>query len=171
MERIESIGSVGRERGVRGPEVSFGRELQLERQRRKITLEAIAEGTKVPTRHLRALEQEEFEQLPGGVFNKGIVRSYCRHLGLDEQEWLDKFPTVLPDQAEPDWASFAENVRRNRTKNRTQTGLRWFGVLAMLRVLGVLGWAAWKFVLQPRVQVLPQAGQVREQTTPVSGTN
>jgi cytoskeleton protein RodZ len=171
MERIESIVSAGRERGLREPDLSFGRELQLERQRRKITLEAIAEGTKVPTRHLRALEQEEFEQLPGGVFNKGIVRSYCKHLGLDEQEWLDKFPSVLLVQPEPDWASFAENVRRNRVNHRRQTGLRWFGVLAMLMILGVLGWAAWKFVLQPRVQVLPQAGQVREQTAPATGTD
>jgi cytoskeletal protein RodZ len=150
--------------------VSFGRELQLERQRRKITLEAIAEGTKVPTRHLRALEQEEFEQLPGGVFNKGIVRSYCQHIGLDEQEWLDKFPSVLLERPEPDWASFAENVRRNRANHRAQTRLRWFGVLAMLLILGGLGWAAWKYVLQPRVQVLPEAGEIRMQAAPASGT-
>jgi cytoskeletal protein RodZ len=148
------------------PEVSFGRELQLERQRRKITLESIAEGTKVPTRHLRALEQEEYEQLPGGVFNKGIVRSYCKYIGLDEQEWLEKFPSALPSEPEPDWASFAENVRRNRANQRSQTRLRWFGVLAMLLVLGVLGWAAWKFVLQPRVQVLPEAGQLHLRSLP-----
>ncbi len=130
--------------------MSFGRELQLERQRRRITLESIAEGTKVPTRHLRALEQEDYAQLPGGVFNKGIVRSYCRHLGLDEQEWLDRFPAA-DTEAEPDWASFAENVRRNRQFARARTRRRWFGVLAMLLLLGALGWAVWHFVVQPRV--------------------
>jgi cytoskeletal protein RodZ len=134
--------------------LSFGRELQLERQRRQITLEAIAEGTKVPTRHLRALEQEDYAQLPGGVFNKGIVRSYCRHLGLDEQEWLDRFP-ASDAEAEPDWASFAENVRRNRQFARARTRRRWFGVLAMLLLLGALGWAVWHFVVQPRVVAPP----------------
>jgi cytoskeletal protein RodZ len=140
--------------------VSFGRELQLERQRRHITLESIAEGTKVPTRHLRALEQEEYEQLPGGVFNKGIVRSYCRHLGLDEQEWLERFPNVAAEEPEPDWASFAENVRRNREYRNARTRKRWIGVFIMLLLLGALGWAAWKYVLEPKVLVLPEAGRV-----------
>jgi cytoskeletal protein RodZ len=149
--------------GVLESVVSFGRELQLERQRRQITLESIAEGTKVPARHLRALEQEEYEQLPGGVFNKGIVRSYCRHLGLDEQEWFERFPSALTEEPEPDWASFAENVRRNRAYRNSQTRRRWFGVLAMLVVLGALGWAAWQYVLKPRVLVLPEAGQMHIQ--------
>ncbi|WP_263380344.1 helix-turn-helix domain-containing protein [Granulicella paludicola] len=140
--------------------MSFGKELQLERQRRRITLESIAEGTKVPTRHLRALEQEDYAQLPGGVFNKGIVRSYCRYLGLDEQEWLGKFPSVLAVESEPDWESFAENVRRSRVNRRSRTGAQWLGVLVMLMALVVLGWAAWKFVLQPRMAVVPQAGHL-----------
>jgi len=123
-------------------------------------LESIAEGTKVPTRHLRALEQEDYEQLPGGVFNKGIVRSYCRHLGLDEQEWLQRFPNVAQEEPEPDWASFAENVRRSRDRRNAQTRRRWFGVLVMLLLLGALGWAAWKYVLQPKALLLPEAGRV-----------
>jgi cytoskeleton protein RodZ len=139
--------------------VSFGRELQLERQRRKITLESVAEGTKVPVRYLRALEQEEYDQLPGGVFNKGIVRSYCRHLLLDEQEWLNKFPSALTAESEPDWESFAENVRRSRSRRGSRTGAQWLGVLVMLLILVALGWAAWRFVLHPRLVVLPQVGQ------------
>ncbi len=140
--------------------MSFGRELQLERQRRQVTLESIAEGTKVPTRHLRALEQEDYGQLPGGVFNKGIVRSYCRHLGLDEQEWLQRFPSVAQEEPEQDWASFAENVRRTRDRRNAATRRRWFGVLAMLILLGALGWAAWKYVLEPKVLALPGTGRV-----------
>jgi len=140
--------------------VSFGRELQLERQRRQITLESIAEGTKVPTRHLRALEQEDYEKLPGGVFNKGIVRSYCRHLGLDEQEWLQRFPSAAAAEPEPDWASFAENVRRNRDRRNAQTRRRWVGVLLMLALLGAMGWAAWKYLLQPKALSLPSTGQI-----------
>jgi cytoskeletal protein RodZ len=139
--------------------VSFGRELQLERQRRQITLESIAEGTKVPTRHLRALEQEEYQQLPGGVFNKGIVRSYCRHVGLDEQEWLERFPAAVPEEPEPDWASFAENVRRNREHVGTRLVARWWGVVVMLLLLGAMAYSAWYFVLEPKLIVFPQTGQ------------
>lgn len=137
--------------------MSFGRELQTERQRREISLESIAEGTKVPTRHLRALEQEQFEQLPGGVFNKGILRSYCRHIGLDEQEWMERFPAAAPANA-PDWVVFAENVRRNRDSHRSGLTGRWLGVLLMLMLLGAMGWAAWTYVLQPRLAGLPDYG-------------
>ena len=146
--------------------VSFGRELQLERQRRRISLESIADGTKVPIRHLRALEQEEYSQLPGGIFNKGILRNYCSYVGLDEQEWLGRFPNAAPVEREEDWESFAENVRRSRVGKRSRTGAQWLGVLVMLLVLVVLGWAAWHLVLQPQVRLLPQAGQMVEPTQP-----
>jgi cytoskeleton protein RodZ len=66
--------------------LAFGQELQWERVQRSVSLESIAEGTKVPQRHLMALELEQFDQLPGGIFAKGILRSYCRHLGLNEED-------------------------------------------------------------------------------------
>lgn len=53
---------------------------------RGITLEEIAAATKISTRSLSALEQQEFDKLPGGVFNKGFVRAYSRFLGLDEEQ-------------------------------------------------------------------------------------
>jgi len=44
---------------------------------------------------LRALEEEHFDQLPGGVFNKGFVRAYARQVGLDEEETLTDYLTAL----------------------------------------------------------------------------
>src|SRR5689334_22078896 len=35
---------------------------------------------------LRALEEEKFDQLPGGIFNKGFVRAYARYLSIDEDQ-------------------------------------------------------------------------------------
>ncbi len=65
---------------------TFGERLQREREMRGVTLEEIAEATKIGTRSLRALEQQEFDKLPGGIFNKGFVRAYARFLGLDEDQ-------------------------------------------------------------------------------------
>ena len=65
---------------------SFGDRLQREREMRGITLEEIAEATKIGTRSLRALEEQDFDRLPGGIFNKGFVRAYARYLGLDEEQ-------------------------------------------------------------------------------------
>ena len=65
---------------------SFGEKLKLEREKRKITLEQISSSTKIGTRMLQALEEDKFNQLPGGIFNKGFVRAYSRCVGLDEDQ-------------------------------------------------------------------------------------
>jgi cytoskeleton protein RodZ len=131
--------------------VSFGTKLQAERESRGVALSAIAERTRVPERFLNALEQEQFEQMPGGVFNKGILRSYCRDLGLDEDEWRDRFEVASTNEGSPDLAEFAKNVKRTRSESPRGTGIRWWGVMLMLLALGALAWAAWKYVVRPRV--------------------
>lgn len=70
---------------------SFGERLQRERELRSITLDEIAASTKIGTRLLHALEAEEFDKLPGGIFNKGFVRSYARYLGLDEEQAVSDY--------------------------------------------------------------------------------
>lgn len=74
---------------------SFGDRLQREREMRGITLEEIAEATKIGTRSLRALEQQDFDKLPGGIFNKGFVRAYARYLGLDEEQAVADYLEAL----------------------------------------------------------------------------
>jgi cytoskeleton protein RodZ len=65
---------------------SFGERMQREREMRSITLEEISEHTKISTRNLRALEEENFGNLPGGIFNKGFVRAYANYLGIDAEQ-------------------------------------------------------------------------------------
>ena len=130
--------------------VPFGKELQLEREKRGVSLETVADETKVSTRFLRALEIDDFGSLPGGVFQRGIVRSYCRFLGLDEQEWLTRFALTTESGNEADWTAFAENVKRTRIPTRSSMRPRWWGVLLMLLGLLALSWAAWRYVVKPR---------------------
>ena len=70
---------------------SFGAQLKREREQRKVSLDDISVSTKIGTRFLRAIEENHFEQLPGGIFNKGFVRAYARHLGLDEEQTVADF--------------------------------------------------------------------------------
>jgi cytoskeleton protein RodZ len=134
----------------------FCDELRGERERRKVSIETICEETKVSSRHLHALEAGEYDQLPGGVFRKGIVRSYLGALGLDETTWLERFEASLRESGVVsadgnDWIEFAENVRRNRIGTEPATGLRWMGVGMMLASLMALGWGVWKFALHGRL--------------------
>lgn len=131
----------------------FGEELRRERETRGIALEAITDSTKISGRHLNALEQEQFDRLPGGVFNRGIVRGYARVVGLDEETWVDRFMSayhasgmVIQDDA--DWTKFAENVVKQRVAetDRQTLRLRWAGVFLLLVLIAGLGWFVYHFV-------------------------
>lgn len=64
--------------------------LQLEQHRKRtgVSLQAISESTKIGTTYLRAIESEEFEKLPGGVFNTNFIRQYAVAIGFPEEELL-----------------------------------------------------------------------------------
>ncbi len=70
---------------------NFGERLKRERELREVTLEEITSATRISARFLEALENEEWEKLPGGVFNRGFVRSVARYLGLDEESFLGDY--------------------------------------------------------------------------------
>lgn len=133
----------------------FCDELRVERERRRISIEKISEETKVSSRHLLALEAGEYGSLPGGVFRKGIVRSYLRAIGLEESPWLERFESSLRETGSAgdtdDWTEFAENVRRNRGGLKQRADIRWVGVAAMLVALAGLGWGIWRVVLHGRL--------------------
>jgi hypothetical protein len=74
---------------------AFGEKLRKQREQSGIGLDAISSTTKISTRMLRALEDEQFDQLPGGVFNKGFVRAYARHVGLNEEEAIADYLAAL----------------------------------------------------------------------------
>src|SRR5260370_3162019 len=110
LDRVESV------RRKREPSLpSFGQKLKLEREKRKITLEQISLSTKIGIRMLQALEEDKFNQLPGGIFNKGFVRAYSRFLGLDEDQiiadYLQASGDALPASTEP--ATHGEGSREN----------------------------------------------------------
>ncbi|HEX2918907.1 MAG TPA: helix-turn-helix domain-containing protein [Edaphobacter sp.] len=135
----------------------FGDALRIERERRQVSLESICEVTKVSLRHLQALEAGRYTELPGGVFRKGILRSYLKAVGLEESGWVDQFDktvrTAVPDEDEG-WTEFAENVRRSRAGSESsRIDWRWLGVAAMILALAALGWGVWALVFHGRLSI------------------
>ncbi len=80
---------------------SFGEKLKQEREKRKMSLEQISATTKIGTRMLQALEEDKFNQLPGGIFNKGFVRAYSHCLGLDEDQTVAEYLEASGDAPPP----------------------------------------------------------------------
>jgi cytoskeletal protein RodZ len=78
----------------------FGEQLKREREMRGVSLEEISVATRIAPRFLEALESEQWEQLPGGVFNRGFIRSVARYLGLDEDSLVAEY--ALQTRGRPD---------------------------------------------------------------------
>jgi cytoskeletal protein RodZ len=70
---------------------SFGEELKRERELRDISLKEISEATKISIRFLEALEQNNYDILPGGIFNRGFIRAYARFIGVDGEEMVNAY--------------------------------------------------------------------------------
>ena len=79
---------------------NFGERLKRERELREVTLEEITQATRIGPRFLEALENEEWEKLPGGVFNRGFVRSIAHYLGLGEEAFLAEYDLAPSAEAE-----------------------------------------------------------------------
>jgi cytoskeletal protein RodZ len=69
----------------------FGAEFKKARESRGLSLDKIAAETRISTRFLKAIEEEEFQVLPGGIFNRGFIRSYAQHLGLDPEQAISDY--------------------------------------------------------------------------------
>ncbi len=74
---------------------NFGSYLKHERELRGVTLEAISGATKIHIRFLRALEDNNFEELPGEVFIRGYIRSYADTIGSDPEETLNVYEALV----------------------------------------------------------------------------
>jgi cytoskeletal protein RodZ len=91
---------------------SFGARLRQQRESRGVSLEAISSATRISVRSLEAIENNQWDRLPGGVFNRGFIRSIGRFLGLDEKALLAEYmaatndlpqPRLLPDEPRSIW--------------------------------------------------------------------
>jgi cytoskeletal protein RodZ len=104
------------------PSTPFGEQLKRERELRGVSLEEVATATRIAPRFLEALENEQWDKLPGGVFNRGFIRAVARYLGLDEDNLVSEYalqtkgrtdPGVVPDapvKPEPMWGRIATLV-------------------------------------------------------------
>jgi cytoskeletal protein RodZ len=63
--------------------MDIGAELRRARVARRLSIEDVARVTKISPSVLRAIEQEDFARVPGGLFTRGFLRSYAREVGLD----------------------------------------------------------------------------------------
>jgi cytoskeletal protein RodZ len=91
--------------------MDIGGELRRARKARSRSIEEISRATKISPSVLRAIESNEFESVPGGLFTRGFLRAFAREVGLDGEEIVRRYraefePRETPPDAErPDSAA------------------------------------------------------------------
>jgi cytoskeleton protein RodZ len=141
---------------------TFGERLKRERELREVTLEEITSATRIGPRFLDALENEEWTALPGGVFNRGFVRSIARYLGLDEEAFLAEYDLAHNAQVQPE---------AERPDDPIPSPPRWIpyalavGVLMLALALFVGGLYGWRYHRAHKAHLAPPSkGTAQPQT-------
>jgi cytoskeleton protein RodZ len=116
--------------------IAIGTSLREARQRRGFEYAQIAAATRIQTKHLRALEAERFDELPGRVYARAFLLEYAEFLGLDSDQFVDEFDTRFP-VLEPQEIVPVPPPRPLGFPPHTGAAV---AAVAAVAVLGVLGW-------------------------------
>jgi cytoskeletal protein RodZ len=138
---------------------TFGEYLKREREMRGVSLDEITAATRIATRFLQAIEDERWDQLPGGVFNRGFVRAVARYLGLDEENTVAEYVLAAEDHrpAVPVWIGSPPAVTPEKP------WLAWILGAVIVLVLAMAGWFAVRHFIAWRAA--RHAAQVSAQST------
>jgi len=77
------------------PVGEFGNKFRKAREKKALSLDDVSHVTKIGSRMLQAIEDERFDLLPGGVFNKGFIRAYAQHVGLNDEDAINDYLACL----------------------------------------------------------------------------
>lgn len=138
---------------------SLGHYLRNERELRQLSLEEIAQTTRIPLRMLQHIESDQLDSLPGEVFTRGFLKSYARSVGLPVEEVLARYGDrqKLPDSAPAPITAITPPEKGRR-----------FGIAIALVILLILFTLALSIVLRPRQRDTPIELSRTTQVQPVA---
>ena len=127
---------------------AIGRYLKRERELRQVSLEELAQTTRIPLKMLLHIEADDFDKLPGEVFARGFLKSYARALQMEPDDVL---------------AVYGQGRRQVEAKPApiTTSGItppergRRFGIAIALVILLILFTLALSIVLRPQHRSAP----------------
>lgn len=135
---------------------SLGQQLKQAREERGLTIKQIADGTHIGTPFLQAIESDNYESLPGGIFNRAFVRKFAGQVGFDQEQAVKLYDEQLMEMGgEPAKTSYLGLGDEIEAKSASGNGL----LLALIAVivLGAILYAAYLAFAPSRAQSQPTA--------------
>ncbi len=139
--------------------LTLGEKLRQAREERGISISEVAEQTRISPHYLSSIENDDFRTLPGGIFNKGFVKSYAKYVGIDEQEALQDYALLIASQ-QGDVSDEPKTYRPEvLTDDRSSSSMIPTIVIAVI-ILGLMTWG-----------LLTLVNYIQNNQTTVSNTN
>ena len=79
---------------------TIGEQLRLAREERGVPLREVSDQTRISIHYLEAIETNDFNRLPGGIFNRSFVKAYARYVGVDEKEAVEAYTRFMRAQGD-----------------------------------------------------------------------
>src|SRR5215207_2458559 len=115
------------------PEI--GDQLRETRMRQRIDITEVEAATKIRAKYLRALENEEWDLLPGPTFVKTFLRTYADYLGLDARNLVEEYRARYERPSAQELTPFGANIGGRRARPRRPALAPWMAVIAGVLVL------------------------------------
>lgn len=116
---------------------SLGDLLRTARERCGLTVQQLAAITRIPRRHLDALERGQFDELPGGMYRRAELRTYAETVGLDKAVVLERLEQSLGPAADPVPVTAAAPIYDPSPRSRI------YAVVVTLGLIGAAGLTYW----------------------------
>ncbi|MDQ3876578.1 MAG: helix-turn-helix domain-containing protein, partial [Actinomycetota bacterium] len=150
----------------------IGSSLREARLRQGLDFAEIEQATKIRAKHLRALEDEQFDLLPGQTYVKGFLRTYADYLGLDGQLYVDEFNSRYAAGEEEPAPVARSSVQRRVRRVESRPVLFALLAIAAATALVILAWrSAGPNETRAPVPKVPQAARERQREQPPAPPN
>lgn len=165
-----------------------GYTLRQERERQNLTINDIEEGTSIRALYIEAIENGEYDKMPGTVYTKGFIKNYAKFLGLDADAMTKEFandlaelsgtpaqPEPTEEKSEPDKRPTPVSVKPEKkplgysveNEPRSKSGML---IIAAVVLVAALAGGVWSWLSSSSgdvAQVTPQPVQQAAEPAPV----
>ncbi len=126
--------------------MDVGARLKEARIAKGLSLDSLQETTKIQKRYLVAIEEGNFNILPGKFYARAFIKEYANAVGIDPNELLEEHKEEIPKSEEESEIQYTR-VERSRKENASERSGAVFSVLpkiiVVLLIIGIIGAAVW----------------------------
>lgn len=139
MKKTASAAHVLEEKEKLPPSVGIGEHLTAIRTKKKLSVQDVVNHTKIRAVYVQAMEREDFEALPPGIYTRAYLRSYATYLGVDGTDVLDRLDAQTGQKTKEEDTLLLEPHRESFRPSRLI-----LGISLGLALITYLSWSLWQ---------------------------